>query len=70
MVGVEGISFFIFMAYWASGQDVALSRRKQGFDSPTSCFDLVIFFILTIGKEWTYKSTPYYVIKRKEVLNG
>ena len=24
-------------ADWSSGQDVALSRRKQGFDSPTSC---------------------------------
>ena len=22
-------------AYWSSGQDAALSRRKQGFDSPT-----------------------------------
>ena len=25
------------MADWSSGQDVALSRRKQGFDSPTNC---------------------------------
>ena len=25
------------MARWSSGQDAALSRRKQGFDSPTSC---------------------------------
>ncbi len=24
-------------ARWSSGQDAALSRRKQGFDSPTSC---------------------------------
>ena len=22
------------MAHWSSGQDIALSRRKQGFDSP------------------------------------
>ena len=22
-------------AHWSSGQDVALSRRKQGFESPT-----------------------------------
>ena len=25
------------MADWSSGQDAALSRRKQGFDSPISC---------------------------------
>ena len=25
-----------FMARWSSGQDIGLSRRKQGFDSPTS----------------------------------
>ena len=25
----------IYMAPWSSGQDAALSRRKQGFDSPT-----------------------------------
>ena len=24
------------MARWSSGQDIGLSRRKQGFDSPTS----------------------------------
>ncbi len=26
------------MADWSSGQDAALSRRKQGFDSPISCY--------------------------------
>ncbi len=30
------------MARWSSGQDAALSRRKQGFDSPTSCDCLFI----------------------------
>ncbi len=25
---------FAYMARWSSGQDAALSRRKQGFDSP------------------------------------
>jgi uncharacterized protein len=25
------------MVRWSSGQDAALSRRKQGFDSPTNC---------------------------------
>ncbi len=29
------------MADWSSGQDAALSRRKQGFDSPISCFEKV-----------------------------
>ena len=29
---------FAYMARWSSGQDAALSRRKQGFDSPTSCW--------------------------------
>ena len=28
---------FAYMARWSSGQDAALSRRKQGFDSPISC---------------------------------
>ena len=29
------------MARWSSGQDAALSRRNQGFDSPTSCWLLM-----------------------------
>ena len=40
------------MANWSSGQDVALSRRRQGFDSPTSYS--VIYVLL---KEWAVMST-------------
>ena len=30
------------MASWSRGQDAALSRRKQGFDSPTGCEGLLL----------------------------
>ena len=36
-------------AHWSSGQDIALSRRKQGFDSPmghqksSHIFDVAVF---------------------------
>ena len=30
------------MARWSRGQDAALSRRKHGFDSRTSCYSFRI----------------------------
>ena len=50
-------------ADWSSGQDAALSRRKQGFDSPISCLKKVLaFFKRFIYNKFVAESSKIWLI--------
>ena len=59
-------------AHWSSGQDVALSRRKQGFDSPMGHQKTVIhlvwlFFMGNRTREgFAVKKTVWYTVFRQK----
>ena len=60
------------MARWSSGQDAALSRLKQGFDSLTGHFSLIYGSLAQLGERLPYKqdvtgSSPVIPINKNDV---